>query len=1031
MSKFHDGTDMGLLLNEIPLHDIIEILRSFDVVITSAIANQRQLTYYYLGNCNISLQEAFRERCARNHSVVREEHVKQLPKVVLSFVINTQTNDAVRVRDRMYNYVQTIFASRNMHILQLFSERQLHTQNPIFCDGTSVQEELQHVNRGQIAESMCVIPEYGNHLREHIYLENYTTLYILCSLFNQEQLNIFRMHLRNREHRFTDGTIVDAVYSNIPTPLLFHLWRSVSTPDVENNPGREECYKTLKDARYDHVRGLVLERNINTAQPMFYNGKAVMSILEGLRLEDACNILHEIVDLPSHTEKSWDSFQRFCAMLDPPATDQLIDKIKETYTARIHYAKRIRLANETVSDTFLEAVPEHCVHERINKFNQSTGNEALSTNTCAVCGREMESRLSESIALSDIPHPQLLKPTQVHASHILSSDMLLYTESKKPTTENVFLCQDCLCSLQAKQLPRLALANDLWIGHMPYQLGILTLPERVLIAQYFPAAYIVKLYPKIKNTRNWDSALFSSGMKGNVSTYPLPHAHIASFIDGRQSMPPPAGILSALISVTFIQPNKKLQYPFPTCLHVRRRVVFEALTWLHQYNPLWANIHIDEERLQQLPENGVPEEITMTARVSHDFDVLAQEQSGYVPEPCDNDDTMFNDLYPNVDACTGDQGSANGEIVSEDIDMQSHGVVDANGNEIIDEDLRDHALINGTLPPEPPSSAEDRFKVKRGSRFVSEYGRKSDDGLRTDGGPSNPNHLLGAFPVLFPFGIGGFETSRHVNVPYEVFGVVQKRNICRSSVLQMASTSYHRHQPLISSLKPKDLLLASKQEKRKTPFTNPAVQALRTELTAVRSKVPGTDESRRTLRSKIWSTNVMFNPPNLWITVNPNDTHDPITQVIAGENIDLDNFLAHVGPTATVQSKTIAVDPYASAKFFHLVAQCTLKALLGISVETGRGRHVITRETGIFGTEKDHSKQLQSLLDSSNVALTLLAAYASVIFSVAGSLAGAAEAFRAYAVSIEQWRDYLTGLKNLEDEVAHVIRDREILCVYQ
>ncbi|SJL05029.1 uncharacterized protein ARMOST_08401 [Armillaria ostoyae] len=78
-------------------------------------------------------------------------------------------------------------------------------------------------------------------------------------------------------------------------------------------------------------------------------------------------------------------------------------------------------------------------------------------------------------------------------------------------------------------------------------------------------------------------------------------------------------------------------------------------------------------------------------------------------------------------------------------------------------------------------------------------------------------------------------------------------------------------------------------------------------------------------------------------------------------------------------------------------------------------------------SEKDHSKQLQSLLDSSNVALTLLAAYASVIFSVAGSLAGAAEAFRAYAVSIEQWRDYLTGLKNLEDEVAHVIRDREIL----
>ncbi len=151
-------------------------------------------------------------------------------------------------------------------------------------------------------------------------------------------------------------------------------------------------------------------------------------------------------------------------------SDKLIDGIKETYATHVHYAKRIRLANEKESDTFLEVVPEGCVDERIKK-----------------------------------------------------SDMLLYTESKKPTTDNVFLCQDCLRSLQKKQLPRLALANDLWIGHVPYQLDILTLPEHVLIARYFPAAYIVKLYPTIKNTRNWDSALFSSGMKGNISTYPLPH----------------------------------------------------------------------------------------------------------------------------------------------------------------------------------------------------------------------------------------------------------------------------------------------------------------------------------------------------------------------------------------------------------------------------------------------------------------------------------------------------------------------------
>ncbi len=242
-----------------------------------------------------------------------------------------------------------------------------------------------------------------------------------------------------------------------------------------------------------------------------------------------------------------------------------------------------------------------------------------------------------------------------------------------------------------------------------------------------------------------------------------------------------------------------------------------------------------------------------------------------------------------------------------------------------------------------------------------------------DGRLSNPNHLLGAFPVLFPYGIGGFETTRRSPIPYEVHAywalqygdcrfrkdlhfvfqvsrVIQKRNICRSAVLQMSSNSFHRHETLLSTVKPKDLVKAGLQEKRKVPFTNPAVKALRTKLSAVRSKVPGTDKSQQTLRSKIWSTTVAFNPPNLWLTINPNDTQDAIAQVIAGEDIDLDNFIAHAGPGASVRSRTIAADPYASAKFFHLIIQSTLSVLAGIMVITSPGNHKIVHEEGIFGT---------------------------------------------------------------------------------
>ncbi|KIK18994.1 hypothetical protein PISMIDRAFT_13964 [Pisolithus microcarpus 441] len=63
----------------------------------------------------------------------------------------------------------------------------------------------------------------------------------------------------------------------------------------------------------------------------------------------------------------------------------------------------------------------------------------------------------------------------------------------------------------------------------------------------------------------------------------------------------------------------------------------------------------------------------------------------------------------------------------------------------------------------------------------------------------------------------------------------------------------------------------------------------------------------------IWVTLIMFNPPSLWIIINPCDLHDPIAQVFTGEHIDLDNFLKTVGPSKDVHAHDIAKDPYAAA----------------------------------------------------------------------------------------------------------------------
>ena len=302
--------------------------------------------------------------------------------------------------------------------------------------------------------------------------------------------------------------------------------------------------------------------------------------------------------------------------------------------------------------------------------------------------------------------------------------------------------------------------------------------------------------------------------------------------------------------------------------------------------------------------------------------------------------------------------------------IQSNGVVDVEGHEISSSEIMSHALANVTKDQQ----TED-FIIRRGSAFVNEYARKDTvTQLRNDGGPSNPNHLMGCFPTLFPYGKGGFETSRPVDVPYEthakwsmlyadkrfrkdiqfpfqIFGICQKREVCRSAVLQMKRTDFAQQTNLISTLTPNDLKKASEEETRRVRFSNPAVQALRRQLDAVRTRVKGMDESRHHVRSKIWGTNLVSNPPTLWITINPADTQDPIAQVFAGAEIDLDVFCKTEGPNSVERARNVAEDPFASAKYFHFVVKCVLEILLGL---TKRGSGRIDRKEGIFGKVQNY-----------------------------------------------------------------------------
>ena len=198
------------------------------------------------------------------------------------------------------------------------------------------------------------------------------------------------------------------------------------------------------------------------------------------------------------------------------------------------------------------------------------------------------------------------------------------------------ICNDCLTRLKMNRTPRLALANGMWIGDVPFELAVLTLPEQMLIARYFPSALIVKMYPRQKGARS-----LNSGLQGNVSTYRLDTNEIAGLVSD-DVMPRPIKILASTIGVTFVGPKNLLEKSLPRFLHVRRRRVRDVHLWLKANNPLYRQILISEERLEEVPMDRIPNEILEVMRYSDDMAELERERTGYVPE--DRDFTAAGDI---------------------------------------------------------------------------------------------------------------------------------------------------------------------------------------------------------------------------------------------------------------------------------------------------------------------------------------------------------------------------------------------------
>lgn len=265
-------------------------------------------------------------------------------------------------------------------------------------------------------------------------------------------------------------------------------------------------------------------------------------------------------------------------------------------------------------------------------FITATAQDKLAVSTCGSCAQECTVPAVHSKKYSDLPNADLLKPYTPHTAHVLWNGLLICSKALSADGQSLNVCNDCYASLLKGRKPALSLANDMWVGDVPYQLRNLHIAERLMIAKGFPSAYVVKLYPKKKGSAKWGTeSQFYSGMRGNVTTYKMDPVQMASLICDNV-LPHRSSVLPAIIGVTFVGPKGFPLHGLPGMFRIRRWRIREALVWLKTNNPLFSDIVISEERLAELPEDGVPEEIIVTAKYSTDVESLNREGESYIPD---------------------------------------------------------------------------------------------------------------------------------------------------------------------------------------------------------------------------------------------------------------------------------------------------------------------------------------------------------------------------------------------------------------
>ncbi|KAI0335961.1 hypothetical protein GY45DRAFT_1230153, partial [Cubamyces sp. BRFM 1775] len=212
------------------------------------------------------------------------------------------------------------------------------------------------------------------------------------------------------------------------------------------------------------------------------------------------------------------------------------------------------------------------------------------------------------------------------------------------------------------------------------------------------------------------------GIKGHVIIHPQRPEKLATVL------PPTVQDILTPICVIFVghqKPTREWLEQKAKPLVVHREYVLSALRWLKNNNPLYSDVEIDSERVNDLPVHGL---------LPHEVHHLAPDESSQSVT------SRYDIGCSNVDR-EADHASAEDLARSEHVAL--HKVV-----------LTD---VDGRAPSKELSAAAVRHIKSKGGAFIEiPHGPKPVNEF------CNPSLFPMIYPSLFPYGIGGFEDHDRV-----------------------------------------------------------------------------------------------------------------------------------------------------------------------------------------------------------------------------------------------------------------------------